>query len=540
MEQFYPYHFNRSHTIYTVSRIHMPELLKEFRGIDENNIDNAASAAQQAYHEEMSRRRLTADLLQNGPKESAVINEYITLKQHQQLARELAKVNDKYAFFYDTRTGKTALSLSIINDDLAEHPEHKWLIICPLYLINRAWLKDRDDFFKNMYIVNCYAKTKQARIDKIFSIGNVYITNTESFITYREYFEKLHFHGCFVDESSDLKSNKSKVSEEVVNFALNLQRFYLLSGTPAPNGEHEYYMQLRCIDYYGIQQSYSQFTNRYFYDTSRNHHYQKWVLLPHKKDELDKLIARYAIYVDKEDVLDTPGRSFEEVSFSLPDDIHQQYNLLKNELYVQLQNERKITVANVAAKINKLNQVSSGFIIDTKAVKENKFFGEDKQEVYLLSYYRFEKLKELLDSFGNEQVIIWAYYRKEIETIAEMLGNKCAYVYGGLTPEKKDNAIVSYMNKQVQYLVAHPDSCGKGLTMVVGHIAVYFSLNYSFESFKQSYDRIYADKAIQPHFCKYYIMLARGTIEPLIYKNVLLGKQDVCMVTLNHLKSAAI
>ena len=69
---------------------------------------------------------------------------------------------------------------------------------------------------------------------------------------------------CFVDESSSMKSPKTKTSKSIVDYAQTVSRFYLLSGTPAPNGEWEYYMQLKAIDYYGVQQSYTRFKERYF------------------------------------------------------------------------------------------------------------------------------------------------------------------------------------------------------------------------------------------------------------------------------------
>ena len=106
------------------------------------------------------------------------------------------------------------------------------------------------------------------------------MTNTESFVKYREHFDKMGFEGCIVDESSDMKSPSSKVSKELVDFAQTVKRFYLLSGTPAPNGEQEYYMQLKAVDYYGVQSSYTQFKEYYFVNMSYNPQYEKLALRP--------------------------------------------------------------------------------------------------------------------------------------------------------------------------------------------------------------------------------------------------------------------
>ena len=61
-----------------------------------------------------------------------------------------------------------------------------------------------------------------------------------------------------------MKSPKSKQSKALVDFSGTVKRFYLLSGTPAPNGEWEYFMQLRAIDYYSMPSSYTKFKEKYF------------------------------------------------------------------------------------------------------------------------------------------------------------------------------------------------------------------------------------------------------------------------------------
>ena len=536
--QFYPVHFNRKRTVFTISARKAPEVFKAFRGIDDRNILSTPEIIQQAYFSEIQRRRAIDDLLTNGPKDSPVVNDKLTLAPHQQLARELANSFDRFCFFYDTRTGKTPLSLAVINDDLAINPAHKWLVICPLILIENAWLEDSAKFLSNLVTINCHASTRDKRLALIQSNNaSLYITNTESFIRYWEYFMHKGFAGCIVDESSDMKSTKSEVGKTIVAFSQHVPRFYLLSGAPAPNGEYEYYRQLQAVDFYGVQQSYKQFKERYFYDKSRNPQFEKLVLMPDKADELNSIISKYAIYVDKEDVINTPGRRFDTVPFNLPDDLMQQYRKLKNKMYMDISEEKKILAPSIAAKINKLNQVSSGFIIDTKAKKSNAAFGTDLQEVYLLSMVRFNILMNLLGTFGDEQAIIWANYHKEFDVIKELLGDKCACVYGVVSLADKNDAIQRFKQGKVQYLIANPASADKGLTLTNACKAVYFSLTHSYELFKQSSERIYADKSIQPNFCNYYVLTAVGTIDEILYNDVLRNKADVSMAFLNHIRS---
>lgn len=536
LEQFYPVHYNRKKTQATVSARLLPEVLQVFRNIDDFNVECLPFNIRNMYWEEKLARHRMDDLLTNGPVGNPVVNEHLTLMPHQQLGREIANICDRYCFFFDTRTGKTPLSLSIINDDLQRHPDHKWLVVCPLILIENAWLPDAATFMPDIKVVNCHAPTKAKRLDLINSDAQIYITNTESFVAYREYFDKLRLEGCFVDESSDMKSPKSKQSKELVDFAHTLKRFYLLSGTPAPNGEWEYFMQMRAIDYYSMPSSYTQFKDHYFINVSRNPQYDKLQLRADRRDDLMSLIKKYAIYVDKEDVLTTPGREFIEVMLDVPDALRQQYQMLKNKLYLEV-GDKQLTAPSAAAKLNKLNQVSSGFIIDTQAVKENKFYDEDQTEVYLLDDFRFNNLYALLDELGSEQVLIWANYRKEFEVIKEKLGDNAGCVYGATTLAEKNDAIRRFKTGELQYLIANPASADKGLTLTNCHICVYFSLNWSYELFKQSMERIYGDIRKQPKPCKYYIMMARGTIDEVLYRDVLQGKGDASAAVLQHLKS---
>lgn len=537
-ESFYPVHFNRKKTEAKLSCRLLPEVLKYFRNIDESNADSLPLQIRELYWKEIYARRRIDDLLLNGPVEPPFVTNNLTLMHHQQLGREIAKVRDRFCFFFDTRTGKTPLSLAIIHDDLQQHPEHKWLVVCPLILIENAWLADAAEFIPDVKVVNCHASTKAKRLKAINSDAQVYVTNTESFVAYQEYFEKIGFEGCFIDESSSMKSHKSQQSKALVDFAHKIKRFYLLSGTPAPNGEWEYFMQLRAIDYYSMPASYTQFKEHYFVNMSYNPQYEKLAVRPDRRDELMEQIKKYAIYVDKEDVLTTPGRTFIELELNMPDELQKHYRKLKNQMYVEV-GDNQITAPTAAANMNKLNQVSSGFIIDTQAVKENKFYDDDRiPEWYMLDMYRFEALERLLNGpdLRDKQVLIWANYHKEFETIQGILGERCRCVYGRTSIGDKNEAIRLFKSGEIQYLVANPASADKGLTLTNCHICVYFSLNSSYELYKQSMERIYGDVRKQPEHCFYYIMLAKGTIDEVLYRDILQGKCDASTAVLHHLK----
>lgn len=541
LTQSIPYiHKNRINTEFKTSIRNIGLVLKLFRNIDETNIHLAPIAVQKLFDIETQRRKATEVLISEGPTFS-----HSWLWSHQQLGVELAEINNRYAFFYDTRTGKTPMSLQIIQEDIIANPTHKWLVLCPLILIENAWLKDARRMFPKLPIVNLHATTKSDRLLQFKKKGSLYLSNIESFIDYRQYMEEMGFYGCIVDESSTMKSSSSKFGLAAVEFASIMKKWYLLSGVPAPNGEHEYYRQIQSIDFYGIHQSYAQFILYFFNDVSRNPQYKKLCLKPERRDELLGLLSKYSIYVDKEDVLTTPGRDFERVEFDLPLTLKGSYNSMKEELYLELKDNVIVTAPSVAAKLNKLNQITSGFVIDTQAIKYNKMLREsgsiarEKPESFNLSEYRFAALYKLLATLGNQQVIIWANYHLEFERIERALVGKCGCVSGRENITQKNENLRNFAAGKIQYLIANPASADKGLTLTNSHIAIYFSMNYSYELFKQSMERIYGSIISQPNRCTYYIFIANGTIDGIIYDAVM-HKSNLSSAILDHLKGGKI
>ena len=165
--------------------------------------------------------------------------------------------------------------------------------------------------------------------------------------------------------------------------------------------------------------------------------------------------------------------------------------------------------------------------MDTQAAKENKVLWNRKKPIgtflvisgsqsysSCLIQKAYEEIRSLSGQTTEENL-------KSLKSCLEI----CACVYGGSNIEEKNEAIQRFKRGDIQYLVANPASADKGLTLTNCHKVIYFSLNYSYELFKQSYDRVYGDRSIQPNFCDYYIMIANGTIDAVLYNDVLTGKR---------------
>lgn len=534
-------HTNRSGTIFTLSIRHLPEVLQVMRDVVSS--DGLPTDIKKRYDHEMQRRVITEDLLLNGPKETSK-----TLWIWQQLGLELARVNNRWGFFYDTRTGKTPMSLNIIREDIQKNPDNRWIVVSSSYLIDTAWIPDLNKFTPELTYRNFYGSDK----DKLCSYvggSNILFVSTALLSRFVELTESMpkDFAGCFFDESSSMKSHKTGVSKSAVTLSTKIRRWYLLSATPAPNTEAEYYTQMLTIDPYIWPSSRTAFVNRYFDDTSRNVKYEKLVIKPERQLEFNNIIKQYSLYTDQS-VMPTAGKEWHTFDFNMPVDVIDKYEKMRKDLSIAVGDVESITVETAAIARSKLRQITSGFIIDTEALKENKasqiLYGaeaETRQVIHAFSSYRTNKLLELVAQIHtvepNAKIVIWANYREEFEQIKRLLGTAKARYVNGATASFKTQYIRDFKQiPSILYMVAHPMSLGMGVNLTEAHHCIYFSLNDSWEQFKQSQERIAGHLTVQPSKCIYWVMSANDTVDGIIYDN-LQHKREQSYGILDHLKA---
>ena len=76
-------------------------------------------------------------------------DEEIDLLNHQKAGCLLARRYNKFAFFYDTGTGKTVMSLAVMQEKYNLNGS-KFMIVSPLAIIRTAWMEDSKEFFPGM------------------------------------------------------------------------------------------------------------------------------------------------------------------------------------------------------------------------------------------------------------------------------------------------------------------------------------------------------------------------------------------------------
>lgn len=525
----------RKRDTYFCSLRKLPEILAHGRNI--HGPEQLTGQIRDLYIEELNRRENTKRLIENGPDSTSDF-----LWRHQLLGVDLAKYNRRFGFFYDTRTGKTLMTLQIIYNALVGGHIKRAIVICPSSIID-SWLADAEKFFPALKVVGYYGSEATKR-RALTTPSHVVIWSMEQAVSNLETLKAIKPGMVVVDESSKLKNYKAQISKAMLEYSALIPSWYLLSATPAPNNEAEYYIQMRTIDRYVFNPIRGHFVSKYFNNISRSVNYEKLVIKPEMKKEFMDTIKEYAIYVDQT-VMPTTKSEWIIEEYDMPASTREIYHNVAKELFAQLNDDTMIVVSTQAAARAKLDQITKGFILDTESIKNNKInrkLGlEETEEVIRIpgDKSRLECLDRILNRHHGEQAVIWAYYRQEFEDLKEHLNNKAHYIPGGLDVATKTKYINDFRAGKVQYLVCHPMALGMGINLTVAHIAIYYCMTDSWEALKQSSERIRGHSSIQTKDCIYYVIIARDTVNSLIYKNVT-NKRDASFGLLDYLQAEAL
>jgi SNF2 family DNA or RNA helicase len=460
----------------------------------------------------LSRRFPDLDLPNTGNVVSPTWEPSPYLMEHQRQAAEIAKQYSRFGFFDDTGVGKTISAIEII-----KQKGLKTLVVCPLSLIRNAWMKDIETFAPELSAVNLWEVFKKRKLNTLYLDHQIGIINFESF---KQNKDKLSgYQMVIIDESSKVKDPRSQITKDLIAFTDKIPFVYLLSGTPAPNNEMEYWSQFRIIDMGILGKSYYQFRNHFC--QSFGYGGYQWRLREDKREDFLLALSRRSRVVRKDDVLDLPERTFNIRSVYLDNKEMAAYKEMERNLLVEF-GEQSSVAANVAVKIMKLREATSGFLMDGDGIPIKT--GSSKVSA----------LKELLEEIGDHQVIIWTHFHYEADQICKMLDHDFVRVDGTVSGQTvKDEMVKAFMEKKVKYLVSHPASLGHGVTLTNCQYAIYFSLSHSHEQHYQSRDRIYRNG--QKNACTYYYMIAEHTVDKMIL-NCLDKKEDAALAVLKFLK----
>lgn len=436
------------------------------------------------------------------------------LYEHQR--EGVAFLKDCGALYFEAGLGKTLTALEYFKKLRSVEPTITSTVICPLMLIQNAWIEEIKKFTTYTCVDMHDKKNKDAQAD-------IYLFNYEMMLR-KENVEKVKRLGglCILDESSKIKNHAAAITKSILTVRDSYRYRIIMSGTPAPNNESEYWAQMRFLSDDIFPKSFYAFRNMYFHlqrgkqvidipngsfmtrEMARKMFstgFQYAITEEKRKALMDKM-RPYVMFRKLSECVDLPPQVEVKRIFTLKKEQANVYKMMKTQLVAELSGE--VIMAQYAlTKISKLRQITSGFLLNSEG-----------NAIDLEQNAKLDELKELLEEIGSHQVIIWTWFVHEAEVIRKVLGDKARIINGTISNDDKTQNISDFKEGKFQYLIANPQSIAHGVTMTNCHYVIYYSLSYSWEQLSQSMSRIY--RISQKESCIYYYLLADNTIDEIM------------------------
>lgn len=197
-------------------------------------------------------------------------------------------------------------------------------------------------------------------------------------------------------------------------------------------------------------------------------------------DKLGRLLEPIMYRVLKADCLDLPEKIYKTIYFELEPKQQAIYDMVEEKMRLERE-DGDFDIFTALTKINKLRQVTSGFVIvDGEATV-----------LRIDSNPRMQALKSLVEDIDG-QFIVWASFVEELSQIMvamEACGLKAVQYSGKISSANRERAIDDFQNGKATVFVGQPVAGGVGLTLTAAKTVVYYSSDYNLGTRLQSEDR---------------------------------------------------
>ena len=432
------------------------------------------------------------------------------LFDHQEKTLSFAKErNGRYVDGSEMGTGKTAATLAYIDYLLTDNPSLKVLIVAPKSIILSGWVGDVHKMFPHIMITPCIG-TKKQKLDGFAAVSTIYVTNYETFHGNLD-FTEAGIDVLVCDEAIKLKNHKAKWTKEIKRLSLHIPKVILLSGLLTPNNMLEIYSPFDIIKPNLLGKSYWQFRSHFFTPDPYSFQQKEWVPKMNAEMHITEAVKPYVIRHEKKDCLDLPEQIFTVREVEMTAKQKKYYKQMKSEMILTLQ-DGNVPATTKATVLNKLGQISSGFIYDPE------------KKAHTFESSKLNELDDLINGeLQGEKVLVFYTYRGELAVFQEKYPG-ASYITGGQDADAQKQHIDDFQNGDSKLMFASVSAAKYGITLTSCSHAIYFSMTYSLDDMEQSKARIH--RIGQRKATNYIYLLSKGTVDMRVY-NAILKKQTL-------------
>ena len=426
----------------------------------------------------------------------------LSLRPYQESAADFLYEHDRAMVLAPVGAGKTALTLTAMQDALRDGVVTRWLVVAPLRVAQHVWPVEATKWAPDLSLAVAVGSPAW-RTKALASNARGVVTNYDNLQWLAK--QPLDVDGVVFDELTRLK-NPSGVRFKALLKALGSVKVrWGLTGSFTSNGLEDVFGQCKIIDQSLLGRSKGAFLQQYFICLNRE--YGEWVPATGALSQVMARIKPATFVLEPGEYSDKlPPLHTVELRCELID--REPYEKMKKDFLVEFPDATAIA-ANAAAVTSKLQQMASGFVYETtRTASERPGKFDVCQKTVWFSDHKLELLEDLLDENQHANTIIVYNYQAELEALKRW--------YPQARTIDEPGVIDAWNRGEVELLLIHPKSAGHGLNLQHGGCRmVFMSLPWSLEEYEQTIGRLH--RSGQRHDVWVYVLQTEKTIDEKIW-----------------------
>ena len=442
------------------------------------------------------------------------------LRPYQDTAADFLFENDRAMILAPVGAGKTAITLTAMQDAIKQGLVKRWLVLAPKRVCTDVWPVEQPKWATGLTL-SIAVGTPAQRLKALRSKSNVVVINYDSLQWLSEQF--LDFDGVVFDELTRLKNPSGARFKALSKVLTPFKIRWGLTGSFTSNGLEDVFGQCKIVNQDLLGRAKGAFMQQYFVLVNKD--FGEWEPRVGSLGKVMEKIKPATFVLEAGEYADTlPPCHVVELSCDLAD--RAPYEKMKKDYVIEFQ-DKKITAVSAAVVTGKLQQMASGFIYQTETTASNTPGRMNVTQTPMwFSHHKFDLLDELLQENQRANTIIVYNY---IEELAELKRR-----YPNAQTINDPRAIERWNDGKIELLLIHPKSAGHGLNLQHGGCKMVFvSLPWSLELYEQTVGRLH--RSGQKHDVWVYLLLTNKTIDQRIW-DALKDKRALSDIALEELK----
>lgn len=443
--------------------------------------------------------------------------------QHQREIFESHRDDEYFALFWEMGLGKTKVMIDVASYQFAIGGIHTLVVIAPNSVYGN-WIEEEIPIHMAVpHIMMKYPKSNTKRdkarreifLDRNFKSDHLKIlamsydsVNSIHGFEFAKRVFSTYPAMIIADESTAIKSPSTKRSRRSKVLSGMAEYKWIATGTPVSQSPFDVHSQIEFLDEnfwkdYGLK-TFNAFKNEFGEFTLRSlGNGRKFNELRgyRRLESLKKIISPISSRLLKEDSsIQLPPKSYAIRTFDMTPEQEAMYEQICNEYEAELDDGMVVDGTLGIVRLARLQQIACGFVTAQGLIEadEEDMLGLKIKEVRkelkeLVSPHNNPRIKLMVDILNecSHKVIIWVKFRRDIQNIEEVLGNRCMVIDGSVNQRDRDERLKRFKDPEdpAQALVINIATINQGLTLTIAKTMIYYSNSFNLERRLQSEDR---------------------------------------------------